>query len=104
MWWPSSASGDDPKDGDRGREAAAGDSGEDSSSPEVMEILSEEDVFATPRPAEADDDDEDETSTMVEGASPIRIPRTEDEAELRDLKEQFADQENLLGQLKNVLR
>jgi hypothetical protein len=59
-----------------------------------MEILSEEDIMAETA----------EEEMSVGGAGALDVPRSSEEAELRDLKDQFADQESLLGQLKNVLR
>ena len=89
MWWPgSSAKGEegelDPDDGSPGDGASTPTS-------DFMEILSEEDIL--------------ESAGATASSSPgLEIPASAEDAELRDLKEQFAEQENLLGQLKGVLR
>ena len=84
MWWPgSSAKGEDEGDND---ESPGGGSTPTS---DFMEILSEEDIFE---------------GAAAATSSPLEIPTSVEDAELRDLKEQFAEQENLLGQLKGVLR
>ena len=89
MWWPgSSAKGEegelDPDDGSPGDGASTPTS-------DFMEILSEEDIL--------------ESAGATSSSSPgLEIPASAEDAELRDLKEQFAEQENLLGQLKGVLR
>lgn len=85
MWWGGGGGGgggDDPPGGPPGSEQ-----------PDVLEILSEEDVVL-----------EDQDQAAVDQSSPIHVPGSTEEAELRDLKEQFLAQENLLGQLKGVLR
>ena len=87
MWWPgsSAAKGEegelDPDDGSPGDGASTPTS-------DFMEILSEEDIL----------------ESAGATSSPLEIPASVEDAELRDLKEQFAEQENLLGQLKGVLR
>ena len=88
MWWPgSSAKGEgeelDPDDG------SPGDGGSTPTS-DFMEILSEEDIL--------------ESAGAASSSPGLEIPASAEDAELRDLKEQFAEQENLLGQLKGVLR
>ena len=85
MWWPgSSAKGEEELDPDDG---SPGDGGSTPTS-DFMEILSEEDIL----------------ESAGATSSPLEIPASAEDAELRDLKEQFAEQENLLGQLKGVLR
>ena len=48
--------------------------------------------------------EEDILESAGAASSPLEIPDSVDEAELRDLKEQFQMQDSLLGQLKGVLR
>ena len=87
MWWPGSTSGDAGADNAEPSSESPPGSAADS---EVMEILSEEDMLAV--------------SPERAPVGAVAAPATTEEAELRDLKEQFTDQEKLLGQLKNVLK
>ena len=94
MWWPgSSAKGEegelDPDDGSPGDGASTPTS-------DFMEILSEEDILESASAAAG--------AAASSSSLPLEIPASAEDAELRDLKEQFAEQENLLGQLKGVLR
>ena len=91
MWWPG---GKDP-------DPALDPGGDTGSDPEVMEILSEEDVqsgLSSSPPLEAYGE--------PSGIAPLPSDDLElsDEDDLKDLKNQFLEQENLLGQLKGVLK
>eukprot|EP00095_Tigriopus_kingsejongensis_P008363 snap_masked-scaffold1246_size53250-processed-gene-0.5 protein:Tk08363 transcript:snap_masked-scaffold1246_size53250-processed-gene-0.5-mRNA-1 annotation:"hypothetical protein PIIN_05284" len=86
MWWPGGGGG--AAQGSTSHPEIEEDPGSSSSEPEVMEILSEEDLSASP-PLE---------SYATPGGHASQDP------ELKDLKDQFLRQEQLLGQLKGVLK
>ena len=93
MWWGGGGGG-----GSEGALPDGSGSGQaPQEQPDVLEILSEEDLILE----EAEGGGGSSTPTT---SSPIHVPSSVEEAELRDLKEQFMAQENLLGQLKGVLR
>ena len=89
MWWPgSSAKGEregNPEDDSPG--------GASTPTSDFMEILSEEDILESAAAAAAG---------ATSSSPPLEI--SAEDADLRDLKAQFIEQENLLGQLKGVLR
>lgn len=88
MWWPGSGSG--PREASAEVEEA---SSEPEMADEVMEILSEEDLSGSSPPLAA-----------YATPDPDLMAWTGGDGELDQLKDQFLQQEQLLGQLKGVLK
>ncbi len=81
MWWPGSKEASEaPAEGD-----------DDETSEEIMEILSEEDAGA-------------EGGGVSGDSGEAKEEDDEDDMELARLKDQFRQQEDLLGQLRGALR
>ena len=90
MWWGGGEKGP----GELGQDQEA------SSSAAEAAQLEEEDEITPPLEIEADDDDDSLASSPIH----LSTPTSSDLADLKHLQEQFSMQEDLLGQLKGVLR